>query len=448
MDALLRRLHGAFRKRAPRLTRAILVTGSHEFFVDEAAETIRASLASPGTDVERISDEDLADRLPIALTHGSLVRREPARRGRSLGALRTGIAGISPGRGRRGVEQGHASGRREAFKKTRALLVRPEDPGSRRKKPPRRPPGRRGTRRRPRSLLEILRALPGPIEDAAPAASAVLEHLEAASPGTILLARAVDPPKTSPLYQAFRKHGTIQDVSSKPEEFGRFLASRAKKLAAEKDVALEPAAVEALLRLTEADPRRFDSELEKVLDWAESGGRGARPATWRLSSPTGAPRISTHSSTPSGGAIGPRRSSGSIESFRAACCGRGTASSRETIPCARFSRMIVPEVRRTPDRASALRRDANEDRAVDHVRDVPGPRSSRASPSRPGRSARRSWRGAPTPGTSATSARRNSPPRSSDRSHRLRGRRRFDEGVRAAARNARDSGRNDGVKRS
>jgi DNA polymerase III delta subunit len=76
-----------------------------------------------------------------------------------------------------------------------------------------------------------------------------------------------------PLYQAFKKHGTIHDVSARPEEFGRFLASRATKLAAKKNVALEPAAVDALLRFTDADPRRFDSELEKVLAWAESGGK-------------------------------------------------------------------------------------------------------------------------------------------------------------------------------
>lgn len=248
------------------------MTGSHEFFVDEAAEEIRASLASPETEVERISDEDLADRLPIALTHGSLFAER-----RLVEADLSGLFGReSPGSlVEEAVEawiKDTPSGRREAFKKTRALLSAlrihgsPEEAAAAAAQKARRPEAAE-------TLLEILQALPGPIGDAAPAASAVLEHLERGLAGTVLLARAVDPPKTSALYQAFRKHGTIQDVSSKPEEFARFLASRAKKLAAEKDVALDPAAVEALLRLTEADPRRFDSELEKVLAWAESGGK-------------------------------------------------------------------------------------------------------------------------------------------------------------------------------
>jgi len=251
---------------------AILVTGSHEFFVEEAAEELRASLATPGTELERIADEDLAERLPLALTHGSLFAEK-----RLVEADLSALFGReSPGslvdEAIEAWGKDTPAGRREAFKKARALLAALRISGPAEEAAP----AVAQKAKRPDStetLREILRARPGPVGDSAPAASAVLEHLERGLAGTVLLARAVDPPKTSVLYQAFKKHGTIHDVSAQPAEYGRFLASRAKKRAAEKDVVLEPAAVEALLRFTEADPRRFDSELEKVLGWAESGGR-------------------------------------------------------------------------------------------------------------------------------------------------------------------------------
>ena len=254
------------------MSRGILVTGSHEFFVEEAAEETRNSLLSDDIEWEKIGDEDLAERLPLALTHGSLFT---ARRivEADLSAL---FGRESPGtlvdEAVEAWEKDTPAGRREAFKKTRALLSAlrihgsPEEAGVAAAQKARRPDAAD-------ALVEILRALPGPIEDGAPAASAVLDHLERGLEGTLLLARAVDPPKTSALYQAFKKHGSIRDASAKPEDFVRFLSARARKRSAEKDVSLEPAAIDALLRFTEADPRQFDSELEKVLDWAETGGK-------------------------------------------------------------------------------------------------------------------------------------------------------------------------------
>ena len=254
------------------VSRGILVTGSHEFFVEEAAEETRNSLLAPDTEWEKIADEDLAERLPVALTHGSLFTPK-----RIVEADLSGLFGReSPAslvdEALEAWEKDTPAGRREAFKKTRNLLsalrIRgsPEEAGATAAQKAKRPDAES-------TLIEILRALPGPVEDGAPAASAVLDHLERGLDGTLLLARAVDPPKTSALYQAFRKHGSVQDVSAKPEDFIRFLTARARKRSAEKDVAIEPAAVDALLRFTDGDPRQFDSELEKVLAWAETGGK-------------------------------------------------------------------------------------------------------------------------------------------------------------------------------
>src|ERR1051325_6023885 len=51
---------------------AILVHGAHEFFVEEAAEEIRAGLGFSEDEIDRISDEAVASRLPEALSSGSL----------------------------------------------------------------------------------------------------------------------------------------------------------------------------------------------------------------------------------------------------------------------------------------------------------------------------------------------------------------------------------------
>ncbi len=350
------------------------MTGSHEFFVDEAAEELRASLVSPETDVERISDEDLADRLPIALTHGSLFAEK-----RVVEADLSALFGReSPGslleEAVEAWNKDTPSGRREAFKKARALLAAlriqgsPEEAAAAAARKARHPEAAE-------ALLEILRALPGPIGDAAPAASAVLEHLERGLPGTILIARAVDPPKTSPLYQAFRKHGTIQDVSSKPEEFARFLASRAKKLAAEKDVALDPAAVEALLRLTEADPRRFDSELEKVLAWAESGGKVRVRDVEALVADGRSEDLYAFFDF-----LGRRDRAETFHRLGRVLSGRALrAGDREVKgddPLRGFFSDVLLGSAKAPDRQGALRRDANEDRSLDHFRNLHGPGSS------------------------------------------------------------------------
>ena len=53
----------------------------------------------------------------------------------------------------------------------------------------------------------------------------------------------------------------------------RLLARRARKLAEEKKIAIEPGAIERLLVRTDGDPRLFASELEKILDWAGEGGK-------------------------------------------------------------------------------------------------------------------------------------------------------------------------------
>ena len=266
-------MHGALGEGAARLTRALLVVGDHEFFVEEAAEEAREALAGESYEIERIPEDGLASLLPEALSTGSLFSTR-----RLIEADLTSLFGrSSPGRLlEEAVEawgKDSPAGRREAFKKTRVFLATAglkadsaEETAAAAVKKVRKP-------ELLDPLVEILRELPDAGASPAGAAAAVLAHLERGLEGTLLLARAVDPLRSSALFEAFRKRGEIRDVSGEVKERPRRLRARGEKLAAERGVAIEPAALDRLLRSTDADPRAFASELEKLLDWAGAGGR-------------------------------------------------------------------------------------------------------------------------------------------------------------------------------
>ena len=256
--------------------RAILVCGPHEFFVDEAAEEARAELGFSEEEIERIPEEALAARLPDALSTGSLFSSRRLVEA-DLSALfgRDSPAGLAE-EAAAAWEKDSPAGRREAFKKGRALLAAlqiddddPEAAAAAAAKKIRRPDLRE-------ALEEIFREIPGGAPGNA-AAGAVLAHLEGGVPGTVLLARAVDPPRSSALYRRFDALGAVRVAGGDENENARLLAARARKLAAEKRVAIEPAAIERLRARTAEEPRLFASELERLLDWAgENGKIGAR----------------------------------------------------------------------------------------------------------------------------------------------------------------------------
>lgn len=256
---------------------AILVCGAHEFFVEEAAEEIRAALGFAEDEIDRVPEEALASRLPEALSSGSLFSSR-----RLVEAdLSTLFGRASPAdlleEAAAAWEKNSPAGRREAFKKTRALLAAlqidpdsPEDAATAAARKTRRPELRD-------TLAEILRDLPEGGISAQAASGAVLAHLDEGVPGTVLLARAVDPPRNSALFKAFEARGEIRNAGMNEGDPARLLARRARKLADEKKISIEPAAIERLLARTDGEPRLFASELEKILGWAGEGGK-VRPA--------------------------------------------------------------------------------------------------------------------------------------------------------------------------
>lgn len=241
--------------------------------MEEAAEEAREALAGESYEIERIPEEGLATLLPEALSTGSLFSAR-----RLIEVDLTALFGrSSPARLLEEAVEAWAkdtpAGRREAFKKTRAFLAAAgskgdsaEETAAAAVKKVRRP-------ELLEPLVEILRELPDAPGSAAGAAAAVLAHLERGLEDTLLLARAVDPVRTTALFEAFREHGEIRDVSGEVKERPRRLRARAQKIAGERGVAIEAAALDRLLRSTDADPRAFASELEKLLDWAGAGGR-------------------------------------------------------------------------------------------------------------------------------------------------------------------------------
>jgi DNA polymerase III delta subunit len=241
--------------------------------VEEAAEEIRAELSFGESEIERIPEEGLAELLPLAISSGSLFSPR-----RLIEVDLSTLFGRDdpPRLVAEAVESWKSetpAGRREAFRKARALVsslkLSPEDfeaAAAMAAKKTRRPDAEE-------TLREIFRELPESKGSLNAAADAIFAHLEKGVDGTILLARAVDPPRGSALYQAFEKNGEIRWVVPDGGSERGLLARRAKKLAAESGVQFDAEAIEKLLALTDGEPRLFASELQKLLDWGAAAGR-------------------------------------------------------------------------------------------------------------------------------------------------------------------------------
>lgn len=253
----------------------ILIVGDFEFFVEEAAGRAREALADPETEVLRFEDDAPAEAVSDALMNRSLFSRE---RLVQLDISRL-LGTESPGRlltqAVEAWDRGTPAGKREAFKQARALLAAldlspsadPEETAE---------IAARKVRRKDEAplLAEILKALP---EESAAGAAILKAALRAVltrdrNDGTVALLTAIAPPAGVDLVKEIEKKGLVLETSvgDEPEPaLRRLAAARAK----EREVGIEPAAIERLLVLTDSRPQQFASELEKLLEWAGKGGR-------------------------------------------------------------------------------------------------------------------------------------------------------------------------------
>ena len=170
-------------------------------------------------------------------------------------------------------EKGTLAGRKEAFRRARALLSAldlasggsPEELAE---------TAARKVRRKPQEepLAAILRELPEEKGSPAVLKDAVRLLLERGNDGTVAVLTATSPPSDVDLLVEIGKKGLVLKAVAEADS-GRALSRLAASLAREREVSLDPEAVERLLFQTGGAPELFSAELGKLLSWAGPGGR-------------------------------------------------------------------------------------------------------------------------------------------------------------------------------
>ena len=253
----------------------VLITGDVEFFVEEAAAQAADKLAADGAEVLKFDDEAPVETVSDALLNRSLFS---PRRLVQLDISRL-LGTESPGRlltqAVEAWDKGTPAGRREAFKQARALLAALDLPSNGDPVETAEAAAKKVRRKEEAELLaEILKELP----EEAPGGAAVLKSALRAvvaregNDGTVALLTAIAPPAGVDLVKEIEKRGLVLEASIGKDAqpaLRRLAAARAK----EREVVLEPAAIERLLSRTDFRPPQFASELEKLLEWAGKGGR-------------------------------------------------------------------------------------------------------------------------------------------------------------------------------
>ncbi|HEY2796268.1 MAG TPA: hypothetical protein VGK26_00130 [Thermoanaerobaculia bacterium] len=254
---------------------AILIAGDVEFFVEEAVTRAREALSDGDTEVLVFEDDAPAEAISDALLNRSLfsprrlVQLDVSRivgTDKPADLLKDAVEAW---------ETGTPAGRRAAFKAARALLAALDLPSSGNPDENAEAAARKTRRKDEAPLLaEILKELPpesagaGAVLKAALRAVLAREHND----GTVALLTAIKPPSGVDLVKEIEKRGLLL-LASVGEEAEPALRRLGAARAKEREVVLEPAAIERLLRRTDAKPASFASELEKLLEWAGKGGR-------------------------------------------------------------------------------------------------------------------------------------------------------------------------------
>jgi DNA polymerase III delta subunit len=252
----------------------VLVSGGTDFFVEEAAERVGDALARGGAERISFDDEASADAVSDALLNRSLFS---PRRVVSLDVTRI-LGSASPGAlldsALAAWEEGTPGGRRKAFRFARALLSavgmsRGDDPARTAEDLARR------TRKRDRAaeLEELLREMPEertPPDALAPALRRILER---GNDGVVALLTATDPPKGAALLEEIVGKGLQLEVAIAEGEIGPALGRLARVRAAEREVTIDPDAIDRLRFQTDGRPEAFAAELAKLFAWAGKGGR-------------------------------------------------------------------------------------------------------------------------------------------------------------------------------
>ncbi len=250
----------------------ILITGGLDFFVVEAADKAAGVLCRDGAERVRFDDDAPPEAVSDALLNRSLFSPQRVVELDVTRLLGTQTPGSLVDAAVEAWAKGSASGRREAFRHARALL------SALGMSPSADPPGlaeevSRRTRHKAAlaPLTEILGELPeekGPPELLLPALRTILSR---ENDGVVALLTATDPPKDVALLSDIGEKGLVLEagVGDLPGALRRYAESRAR----EREVALDPEAIERLRFQTDDRAEVFAGELGKLLEWAGKGGR-------------------------------------------------------------------------------------------------------------------------------------------------------------------------------
>jgi len=254
---------------------AILVVGDVDFFVEEAAGRAREALSGDDVEVLRFEDDAPSEAVSDALLNRSLFS---LRRLVELDISRL-LGTESPGRlVTKALEawgKGGAGGRREAFKHARALLAALDLPAGADPVENAEAVAKRVRKKDDAPVLaEILKELPEEKSGGPAVLKAALRVLleREKNDGTVALLTAVSPPAGVDLLQEITARGLVLEtvVGDEPAPALRRLA---EKLAKEREVTVDSAALDRLLKRTDADAATFAAELGKLFAWAGKGGR-------------------------------------------------------------------------------------------------------------------------------------------------------------------------------
>ncbi|MGH9368727.1 MAG: DNA polymerase III subunit delta [Thermoanaerobaculia bacterium] len=252
----------------------VLVSGPLDFFVEEAASKVAEGLAKGGAERIRFDDDASPESISDALLNRSLFSPRRVVELDVSRLLGTEAPGALLDAAVEAWEKESPAGRREAFRKARALLSalhleRGADPAATADQV-----SRKVKRAQSAPLLaELLRELPeqkGAPDLFVPALRTVLER---GNDGVVALLTATAPPKDAALFGEIAQKGLVLEVNvgkkESPEALARYAGARAR----EREVALEADAIARLRFQTDDRPELFAAELSKLLEWAGKGGR-------------------------------------------------------------------------------------------------------------------------------------------------------------------------------
>jgi DNA polymerase III delta subunit len=253
----------------------ILVAGDVDFFVEERAREVLEHLGGENTEVLSFDEDASPESVSDALLNRSLFS---PRRVVHLDVSRL-LGTSSPGtlfdQAVEGWERGGPAGRKQAYRAVRGLLSAfgaspagsPEELAD--------AVGKRLKRREGIEVLsEILRELPEEKGSGLAVLPAVRALLQKSRPndGVVALLTATAPPAGAGLAAEIERQGLLISATVGKDEaaaLSRFARQRAK----DRDVTIDPDAIEKLRVSTDGKPELFAAELGRLIQWAGPGGR-------------------------------------------------------------------------------------------------------------------------------------------------------------------------------